>query len=348
MSRLHRAPGILLVLPLLFAGNARAQDVAGLSPAGAVPPITVAPGAVYSPFVGWSSTLQEGLLRGWGEAAIGMGFFNFYSASALAIEAETAMRLNEYEYQSFLEWERRHRERKEYDHRRQVNAWAKIHRRLIDAPELSDIHRGDTLNALARRIVSMSPSGNRFVKVGVPGGTIDRIRWIHVPTKSTFSLARLDIKGHWPRPLNDPVHATARKDYEEALDRVLDQVFRQQLESPALDDLDRAIENLGGGVSVLSGSAHDIDRKLGREFLDQLADSARMLRHPGIEAMLRDEMNYRGTTVTDLLTFMKRHGIQFSNAETPTERDLYQQLYALMSAHRAEIEGVTVAATKNP
>src|SRR4051812_49047054 len=109
MSRSPRGLGILLVLPLLIASNVCAQYVPGSSPAGAVPPINVAPGAVYSPVVGWSSTVQEGVLRGWGEAAIGLGIFNFYSASALAIEVETAMRLNEYQYQSFLEWERRHR-----------------------------------------------------------------------------------------------------------------------------------------------------------------------------------------------------------------------------------------------
>jgi hypothetical protein len=348
MSRSHRGLGILLVLPMLSASNVRAQDVPDASPAGAVPPIGVAPGAVYSPVVGWSSTLQEGVLRGWGEAAVGMGIFNFYTASALAIEVETAMRLNEYEYQSFLEWERRHRAQKKYDHQRQMNAWVAIHRRLIDAPESSDIQRGDTLNALAWRILSFSPSGNRFIKIGVPGGTIDKIRWIHVPTKSTFSLARLDIKGHWPRLLNDPAYAPARKDYENALDRVLDQVFRHKLESSDLDDLDRAIENIKGEVSVLADSANDIDRRLGGEFLDRLADSARLLRYPGIEEVLRDEMNYRGTTVTDLLAFMNRHRIQFSSAETPMERDLYQQLHALLSAHRAEIEGVAVADSKKP
>ncbi|MFO0888759.1 MAG: hypothetical protein U0790_06380 [Isosphaeraceae bacterium] len=348
MSRFLRGLGILIVLPMLSAGDLRAQDVTGFPPAGAATPFGLAPGAVYSPIVGWSSTLQEGVLRGWGEAAIGMGFFNFYNASALAIEADTAMRLNEYGYLSFLEWERRHREQKKFDHQRQVNAWANIHRRLVDAPELSDIHRGDALNALAWRIVSLSPSGNRFIKVGVPGGTIDRIRWIHVPTRSAFSLARLDVKGHWPRLLSDPAHAAARKDYEAALDRVLDQVFRHKLEGPALDDLDRAIENIRREASVLADQANEIDRKLGEEFLGRLAESARMLRYPGIEEMLRDEMNYRGTTVADLLAFMKRHGIQFSSAETPMERDLYQRLHALLSEHRAEIEGVAVADAKNP
>src|SRR6516225_735934 len=48
------------------------------------------------------STIEGDLLRGWGIAAFGAGFYNANTALAQAIQAETWMRLNQYAYASRL------------------------------------------------------------------------------------------------------------------------------------------------------------------------------------------------------------------------------------------------------
>jgi len=333
-----------LILPFvmlgLVGGKARAQYASGYSPYGAMPFLGAAPGSVYAPALGWSSTVQEGVLRGWGEAAIGMGFHNYYTAVAGAIQADTLMRANQYAYASYLETERRYNERKTYEHARRVVARERIRDRLINHPQLSDVYRGEALNALAWLIADMKihPSAQRFTGVSLPGGTLDKIPLVHAASKRTFSKARLDVKDRWPRLLRDPVFAVAHREYEAALDQALDHVFNRRLAQADIDALDEAVYSLHAQFQDQSQCANEDDRRQCQQFIDQLAETVRTLRQPQMEMVLLGVMNYLGTSVADLLAFMQQNQLQFGKAETPQERELYQNLQPLLAQHRARLE----------
>jgi hypothetical protein len=333
-----------LILPFvvlgLVGGGARVQYASGYSPYGAMPFLGAAPGSFYAPALGWSSTVQEGVLRGWGEAAIGMGFYNYYSAMAGAIQADTLMRANQYAYGSYLETERRYNQRKTYEHTRQVVARQKVQDRLVNEPQLSDVYRGEALNALAWLIADMKihPSAQRFTGVSLAGGTLDRIPLVHAATKTTFSKARLDVKDRWPRLLRDPAFAAARRHYEAALDQALDQVFNRKLTQADIDALDEAVSNLQARFQDQGRWADEDDRRQCQQFIDKLAETVRTLRQPQMELVLLGVMNYLGTSVADLLAFMQQNQLQFGKAETPQERELYQTLQPLLAQHRARLE----------
>jgi hypothetical protein len=282
------------------------------------------------------STVQGDVLNGLGTAAFGEGLYNLNTASAWAIEADTWRRQNQYLYESYLERERQRSLRMTLRRRRNVAAWGRIHERITDKPELADIYRGDTLNAL-NRLVSVpriSPSERRLARIGVPGGTLQKIPLVHAPSKSVISLARLDVSKDWPLLLKTPAFEGLRRRYEAAVDEVLAQVAVRELSLPAINALERAVDDLRDAFEGNSLLANPIDRNNTADFLDRLEDTTRTLRTPGIDRDLSDVMGYLGTTVADLLTFMDQHELRFGRAESTGERALYEELYPLLVQYR--------------
>jgi hypothetical protein len=279
------------------------------------------------------------VLHGWGTASFGEGLFNLNTATAGAIEADTWRRQNQYLYESVLERDRQRSLRMALRHRRNVAAWGRIQGRITDDPELADIYRGDTLNALARlaSVSRISPSARRSTRIGVPGGSLQRIPLVHAPTQAVISLARLDVSKGWPLLLSTSTFDDRRRRYEAALDQVLAQISVRELSLPAIEALDRAVDDLRDSFEGNSVLSNPIDRGHTVDFLDRLSETTRVLRTPGIDRVLSDVMGYLGTTVADLLTFMEQRELRFGRAESTGERELHEQLYPLLVQHRDQL-----------
>jgi hypothetical protein len=286
------------------------------------------------------STIEGDVMRGWGIAAIGAGAYNANTALARAIQSETWMRLNQYAYASQVEQERRRAIYLAARRQRTSDARKAIQTRLVDHPEPIDIYRGDALNALVRAIDSMGiqRSAQRSTRVGVPGGLLREISLIHGPTKTVISVGRLDVGGKWPRILRDPAFAPARLQYETIFDRVLADASSRQPLLTSIDALRKAVESLEKAFKASTQRAEFEDRRQGRLFLDQLGLTVRALRDPKSQQLLADVLSYLGSSVADLLSFMDRNDLRFARAEIPRERELYEELHALLSEHRDRLK----------
>ena len=62
-----------------------------------------------------------------------------------------------------------------------------------------------------------------------------------------------------------------------------------------------------------------------------------MLKTQAIELALGELDRYAGTTVNDLRVFMLRHKLQFADAGTPDERELFPQLYAKLGEQKDRV-----------
>jgi hypothetical protein len=293
-------------------------------------------------FVFAGSTPEGDWARGVGLAAYGMGLYNINTAAANSIEADTWMRLNQYIYESAREQARIHRLRLALEQQRRTQAREKRSLQIIDHPEPADIYRGDTLNALAWAIGAMriQHSAQRMSRVSLPGGSLEKVPLVHASTRTVFSLARLDVKGRWPVLLRDPSFAQARHQYETSIDVVLSQVTGRKLSRQALDALEQAVATLMLELGAVSSQANPVDRRVAEEFLEQLSETARTLRHPHAESVLAEVMDYWGTSVADLLTFLERNDLQFGPAKTPAERELYEKLHTLLVEHRGRLSSL--------
>jgi len=291
------------------------------------------------------STPDGDMLRGWGIAAFGAGYYNANTALACAIEADTWMRLNQYAYESLLEAERRRTMQLAARHQRTMDARNAVETRLVDHPQPGDIYRGDSLNALVRAIDAMeiARSAQRATRVGVPGGLLRQISLIHGPTRTVLSVGRLDVREQWPRALRDGAFAQAREQCETALDRLFAEASSRQIVPATLDALGKAVENLQRTFQASTRMADREDRRQAAAFLDQLAVAVRALRDPASRRLLTDVLSYLGVSVADLLSFMNRNDLRFARAETARERELHEDLYALLSQHRDRLKAAMVA-----
>lgn len=288
------------------------------------------------------STLQGEWGRGLGFAAFGMGLYNVNTAAANSVQADTWMRINQYIYQSTREQARLRRIRMAWEHQRQTQAREQHYQQIVDHPEPADIYRGDTLNALSWSVAAMQiqHSAQRASRVSLPGGSLEKIPLVHASTRTVFSLARLDVKGRWPVLLRESTFAAARREYEASIDVVLAQVAGRKLSRQALDVLEQAADNLMVRFAAEQESANSVDRRVAQEFLEQLCETVRMLRHPHAESVLAELMDYSGTSVADLLAFLQRNDLQFGPAKSLAERELYEKLYPLLAQHRDRLSSL--------
>ena len=94
---------------------------------------------------GWGSTLQGSIARGLGYFNMGRGAYNYDTSVARSINADTAIRWNEYMYQSHLEQTRRYHARLQADQPR--------HRLVeVEHPTLFIHHQHAILDRIEQRL----------------------------------------------------------------------------------------------------------------------------------------------------------------------------------------------------
>ena len=151
---------------------------------------------------GWGATTPQGsALAGAGQYAMGVGTYNLDTAQARSINADTAMRWNQYAYLSNLEASQRYAARKNAEIAKNKALYNEHQRRLRENPENREVENGDALNATVSAL--MNPSlGSAAMRAGtavVPASVIAEIPFLYASERITVMLdgnSRESIK--WP------------------------------------------------------------------------------------------------------------------------------------------------------
>jgi hypothetical protein len=284
-------------------------------------------------FIGPSSTAQGDYLRGVGVAALGMGVGNHQTAIANSINAETAMRINEYVYACLMNENRMNAEHREAMAAQDKQNYNKIRQRIDQHPEARDVRKGDALNAVLEQLNNPKIQESSSRSVAVPL-SVDEVR--RIPFKlgakgvKSFSIARLTAKdkGKWPVAFQDNQFDRARRDFERALDNALEQQYKGSMQLESIKAVQKTVDNLEYTLEKVVGKIPDTLYFEARERLKEMEATVEMLKTHKIEQALGDLDRYAGTTVNDLRVFMLRHNLQFADAGTPDEKELFPQLYA--------------------
>lgn len=292
-------------------------------------------------FIGPGSTPQGDVLRGEGVALSGLGFFNLATAQANMINTQAWMTLNQYLYEARMEERKRFHallmRRKENNNK----SLAEIQKRLRESPTETDLRRGDALNVLLDDLTAptIHPSTLRYAKVPLVGGTLQRIP-LHLPTLGgVISMRQLTVDDDWPIPLRAEAFAVERRNYLKAVDRVLEQELDGRVSPDAVQAVRQAVDDLRDKMEQKI-SIHDRDAFLqSKNFIDALEKAARLLQQPAVDRLLAEMERYPGTTVGDLLEFMQRHNLQFSEAVSPADWTLYRELYEQLCMQRTALKG---------
>ncbi|MGC8641245.1 MAG: hypothetical protein ACP5XB_15370 [Isosphaeraceae bacterium] len=295
-------------------------------------------------FVGPGSTVQGDYLRGVGMAAFGEGIYNYDTAMASSINANTAMRVNEYIYACLMNENRMNAEHRAAMVKREKDLFGQIRERIMKSPEARDVQTGDALNSVLQRMNGPAISESALREDSVPLSVEDVKR---IPFKlaesgvRSFSMNRLTAKGasHWPIAFQDKQYAREIRAYELALDNALEQQYKGAMQMSAIEALGQAIDALDDRLREVLGASADKRYIEARDRLKQMRETVEMLKTLKIERALGDLDRYSGTTVNDLRVFMRNHNLQFADATNPEERNLYPNLYAKLKMQLEKVNG---------
>jgi hypothetical protein len=295
-------------------------------------------------FVGPSSTAEGDYLRGVGVASFGMGVYNRQTAEANSINADTAMRVNEYVYACLMNENRMNAEHRAGMAEKDKEDDNKIRQRIDQHPEARDVTKGDALNVVLEHLnnpkVQESVSRSNAVPLSV-----DEVR--RIPFKlgakgvKSFSIARLTAKdkGKWPVAFQDNQFDRARRDFERALDNALEQQYKGSMQLESIKAVQKTVDNLEYTLEKVVGKIPDTLFFEARERLKEMRETVEMLKFHATEQALGELDRYAGTTVNDLRVFMLRHKLQFADAGNPDERELFPQLYAKLGEQKDRVTG---------
>jgi hypothetical protein len=294
-------------------------------------------------YIGPGSTPQGDYLRGAGIAAWGMGQYNLNTAQAEAINLDTTIRFNEYVAAVANEANREYHARI-YAESTKVKEFYKQNRaRLLESPEAHDVLDAAALNRLLESIQNskVGESELRASQFRVPL-SVDLIR--KIPFKvgdagERFSMDRLCLKdkGTWTPALQDDRFLPYKKAYAQALDTALEQAIDGKMQETAIKALETASEELLTRLDQVIGQRDDWYYTEAKRRLTELRGTARLLTKEKVERAIAEIDKYSGTTVGDLIGFMQTHNLHFAKAETPEDRKLLPELYALLKEQRDKL-----------
>jgi hypothetical protein len=293
-------------------------------------------------FVGPGSTVEGDYLRGVGVASFGMGVYNHQTAVANSINADTAMRVNEYVYACLMNENRMNAEHRAKMAQKNKEDYEKLQKRIRENPEALDVDKGDALNSILERLNDPRISDSFSRSVAVPL-SVDEVR--RIPFKlgekgvKSFSMQRLTAKGKskWPVAFQDDRFDRDRQAFERALDNALEQQIQGKMQKAAIEAVDEAVENLYGRLIRVFGESTDTRYLEGKNRLGELKAVVEMLKFHQIEMALGELDQYSGTTVDDLRVFMHKHKLQFARAGNPEELKLYPELFTKLKMQHDKV-----------
>jgi len=288
---------------------------------------------------GWGGeSVQGSIARGLGAFAQGAGVYNQETAVANSINADTAMRWNQYLWQSQQEANKRYHDRLARQSTSRNQAREDILRRLRDQPEAADIARGDALNVAFDEVTNPNVYARTLAasKAKVPGTLIRDIPFQYASAAITTSVDEL-TKGGPPEALRGKEFEADRATLRELASQIREHHEQHgKIDPTMLAKVRDVIHEMRVKVeaTVPAGTRQRNDAE---KFLKGLFGLSRMLETPAVDVLLSGLDNRPDTDLGDLLSFMTAFNLRFGLASTPRQREVYTQLYPLLRNLRNEV-----------
>jgi hypothetical protein len=330
MIKANRAHILLVTLVVLLAPGTRARAQA----------FAIGPG----------STLAGDYLRGAGFAAWGEGMYNLYTAQAISINTDTYIRWNEYVQEAYKLMSKEYNERNRAIMAKTTEALNKRRERMLNSPEELDLMKGDALNLTLEKLLDprLSDSSFRSAKVPLPVDLIRRIPFKLGEKGERFSMERLQPQRRekWPVAMQDPQFDLYRKAYDRAIDKALEQAIEGKAEMAAIDEVDKAVNELEDRVRTVVPSNEQRLQSEAIQRLRELRATVRLFQTHTIQMALGEIARYGGDDVDYLRRFMQKYNLRFAGAETPDERKMFPDLYTRLDEQRSKVVGPALGAEK--
>jgi hypothetical protein len=282
---------------------------------------------------GWGSTLQGSIARGLGYFNMGRGAYNYDTSIARSINADTAMRWNQYLYQSHLEQTRNYHARLRAELARVNKAQAGIYDRLRNQPETRDITNGDALNVLLDILLNPTTFGSaiRLIKTPLKPEVIRDIPFEVASEGMTLCLNQMTlIDEQWPLALRVEAFRPEREKLKQVISVALKEDEKGNLEPKTIEAVQSAIDQLRFKFEKLVPQT-DPDYVPAQQTIKAMAGLTKMLYSPKMEQIIAELEDYQGTTMGDLLAFMQAFNLRFAPTNSFRQRQIYMKLYPMLA-----------------
>jgi len=304
---------------------------------------------------GWGAATPQGsALQGAGQYAMGAGMYNLDTAQARSINADTAMRWNQYAYLSSLEASQRYAARKHAEIAKNKALSDGHQRRLRENPENREVENGDALNAAVSDLTNPS-LGSAAMRAGtapVPASAIAEIPFLYASERITIMLDGIRESIKWPHVFEGERFAATQNQFDELRKRLREESEEGEVSAKALGDANRFVNDLRARIEAMPlPTAYE--QKEATTFLTSCASLLNLLKKPDIGPALLELRKITDTRIGNLLGFMQAFNLRFGPAKTPKQRQVYHDLYQVLDQTRrtvlAEAKlGSTPSAPANP
>jgi hypothetical protein len=290
---------------------------------------------------GWGAggqTPQGAYLNGMGRYAVGAGVYNYDTALANQINAQTAMQLNDYWAQIAHESAFIHHARTHQEFLRDKTLYDRHIQSLRDNPTPQQIENGDALNQAVRDLSDprLGSSALRAANTEIPANVVAEVPFENQTERVTIMLDQLRTAFKWPEVFEEDRFANDKKMFDDVVSRMRKEDEAGEITPRTLQEARAMINDLRTKITAQPLKDQDDQRQADR-FINAYSALIGLLDKPDTRAALAELRKVKNTTIGNLLGFMHAYNLRFAPATTRKERQIYQQLYGSLDQTRDQI-----------
>jgi hypothetical protein len=305
---------------------------------------------------GWGmvASPESAALQGAGQFAMGAGMYNLNTAQANNIDAQTAIKWNDYVAQIAHESARINAARTDARLARTRAAYDARQQELRENPSRRDIENGNALNVAVEDLSDprLGSSVLRAAKTPVASRLIATVPFVYASERITLMLDDLRATVKWPEVFDDPRFADDKKTFDDLVARLRGEANEGNISSGLIRQARDFMQALRGKVE--EHPLRDPDhQKQALGFVTACSSLLGLLDKPNIGPAILDLRKIQDTRVGNLLGFMHAYNLRFGAATTPEQRQVYNELFAILDQTRDQIlaeakPGPTTSAKADP
>jgi hypothetical protein len=288
---------------------------------------------------GWGAATPESAeLHGAGFFAMGAGIYNLQTAQANAIDADTAMRFNDYVAQVTRESARIHAARRDERIARNRSLYDARQKQLRDAPTRRDVDNGDALNAAVSDLNDprIGRSSLRANTTPIEASLIAEVPFLNAAERVTLMLDDVRNSVKWSDVFEGDRFADDKKAFDDLVARLRNEAYDGDVSPQLLREARQFVGGLRAKLESqpLKDPAHQQEAM---RFLAACTSMLDLLDKPNIRPALLELAKIQNTMLGNLLGFMNAYNLRFGPATTARQREIYGRLFEILDQARDQI-----------
>jgi hypothetical protein len=288
---------------------------------------------------GWGGqTPDSAYLNGLGRYAVGAGIYNYDTALANQINAQTATQLNDYIAQITHESAFIHHARVHQEFLRDKSLYDRHIQSLRDNPTPQQIENGDALNQAVRDLSDprLGSSALRAASAPIPADVVAEVPFENQTERVTIMLDQLRSAFKWPQVFEEDRFNNDKKLFDDVVARMRREDEAGEITPRTLQEARTMVNDLRAKITAQPLKDED-DQRQAERFINAFSALIGLLDKPDTRAALSELRKVKNTTIGHLLGFMHAYNLRFAPATTRREREIYHQLYGTMDQTRDQI-----------